>query len=197
MTLDGEPLPDGANIWAEVWDDGLRALCSYPTSPSAAGRFTVSIAGDAEVADCGAAARQLVVVAGNGDGLHFSQPMPWPGPGARELDMTLDSSAADIGMRSTPLFGSATYASGAPLPPGTRIDAYAGTVLCGSTSVPRAVMIFSNPDSYLLMTSSPDAVPGCAEGAPLTLRIDGVAVGTATNTLDYDGQQTDAVLPTD
>jgi hypothetical protein len=66
------------------------------------------------------------------------------------------------------------------LPPGARVEAYAGAVRCGVASVRRT----GNFSGYVLYVVGPDSVIGCDRDATLTFRIDGKpAVQTAINDL--------------
>ncbi|MBI4172889.1 MAG: hypothetical protein HY511_09000, partial [Actinobacteria bacterium] len=67
---------------------------------------------------------------------------------------------------------------GRPLPPGTRLEAYVGNVLCGVASSRRT----GNFSGYSLNVVGPEAVDGCSRGGTLSFRINGRrAAETATN----------------
>jgi len=59
--------------------------------------------------------------------------------------------------------------AGERLPPGTRVEAYAGDVRCGVGSTRRT----GNYSGYILSVVGPDSVAGCDRDGTLTFRIDG------------------------
>jgi len=73
---------------------------------------------------------------------------------------------------------------GEHVPPGTRVEAYAGDTLCGVGSTRRV----GSYSGYILDVVGPDSVAGCERDATLTFRIDGQpAVETAVNELGGGG----------
>jgi hypothetical protein len=198
MTLDGDPLVF-AFVWAEVIDGGIRRLCAFDgPSPSPDGRYERVVVSEREAAGCGAAGRRIRLAAATGDTVYFSdENVAWPEGGRGAVTLDVDFTAADAGRAEdnvTPVFGSVLDASGKRLAPGARIEAYIGDTLCGAGALPPSVLAFQNPDIYDVLVASPEAIPGCARDATITIKVDGVAVEqTATNDLG-EGVLLDLIL---
>jgi pimeloyl-ACP methyl ester carboxylesterase len=197
MTLDGDPLVF-AFVWAEVVDGGLRRLCAFDgPSPSADGRYERVVVSEREAAGCGAAGRSIRLAAATGDKIYFSgEDVAWP-EGGGEVTLDVDFTSADAGRAEdnvTPVFGSVLDSSGKRLAPGARIEAYIGDTLCGIGALPHSVLAFQNPDTFDVLVASPDAIPGCARDATITIKVNGVAVEqAATNDLG-DGVLLDLIV---
>ena len=183
LTLDGEPL-ETEFLGARVIRDGLATACQYAIPPITGGRYAIEIVSDTEVRGCGAPGAEVLLWTFAGDTYYFAtEKAPWPGNDAEAtFDATFSSSAPDgASTPVTEMKGHLFDREARELPGGTVIEAYAGEVLCGVTSLRYgdAVERF-----YTLIVAGPDAVPGCAEGATLTFTIDGApAVETAVNDL--------------
>ena len=60
--------------------------------------------------------------------------------------------------------GSLRDANGDDLGPGTKIEAYIGSTLCGAFSVPPVKMVFDETEgSYQINVASPTVIPACAK----------------------------------
>jgi hypothetical protein len=80
----------------------------------------------------------------------------------------------------TELTGEVYDREGNHLPPGTRVEAYVGDVLCGVLSTRRT----GNYVGYILSVVGPDSIAGCTRDATLTFRVGGRhARETASNHL--------------
>jgi pimeloyl-ACP methyl ester carboxylesterase len=179
VTLNGAP-PGYAYIWAEVLDGGMRRLCAFEgAAPGADGRYERVVAGEREVAGCGAPGRAIRLVAAAGREVYVSrETVAWPAEGG---SVTLDVDFVEADARRpedavTSVYGSVLDAEGRRVAAGARIEAYAGDVLCGVAGLPAAVMAFESPDTYEVLLASPDAVPGCERDATITFRVDGKRV---------------------
>ena len=81
---------------------------------------------------------------------------------------------------------------GAHVPPGARVEAYAGSVRCGVASLRRT----GSYSGYILAVVGPDSVAGCERGATLTFRVDGQpAAQTAVNDPAHGNGPLDLTLP--
>jgi hypothetical protein len=188
-TLSGRLLLDGFPLQADflgvrVIRDGLPAACQNEVPAVVDGDYEITVASDAEVRGCGAAGAEVLLWTFVDDTYYFTnETLPWPGGAApANFDATF-SSATPLGASTpvTELKGHLFDREGNPLPSGTVVEAYAGEVLCGVTSLRYGDDV---ERLYTLVVAGPDAVPGCAEGATLAFRLDGQpAAETAVNDL--------------
>jgi len=196
VTLDGQPF-DGF-IWLVVQHNGLRSICNFSGDPLRAGTFERTIVADDEVRGCGAPGARVRLRGYANKRQYASRELfDWPdAAGNAEFDFTFASSDPPaLDPPTTEFYGSVVDASGEPAAPGSVVEAYAGDTLCGVTSVPHVLMVFTDTTSYLLNTSSAEAVPGCDEGAALTFKVNGEPIDvTATNALDASSHRLDLVL---
>lgn len=194
-TLSGRLLLDGFPLQADflgvrVVRDGLTAACQNTIPEVVDGRYETSVASDAEVRGCGAPGAELFLWTFVDDTYLFSnKTLPWPGSAAPATFDATFSSATPEGA-STPVTefkGNLFDRDANPLPSGTVVEAYAGDVLCGVTSLRYGDDV---ERLYTLIVAGPEAVPGCAKGATLSFRLDGVpAQPTAINDLGAGGNQ--------
>ncbi|HYM14556.1 MAG TPA: hypothetical protein VEZ14_03280 [Dehalococcoidia bacterium] len=194
ITLDGEPLVGGF-FRVEVNRDGLRQVCSITADGINAGQFESVVASERELAGCGGPGSLVALDVYAGGRLFVSPEVPWPVSGH---DITLDASFARTDAapaRVTVLSGGALDASGNPLPPGTRVDAYIGGVLCGVSSLPHGLMQAASPDAYEILIAGPESRAGCAEDGTISFRLNGAPVAvTATNGLHPEQVSLDLTL---
>lgn len=183
LTLDGAPL-DAEFLGVRVVRDGLVAACQNDIPPVVEGSYEIPVASDAEVRGCGAPGAQLLLWTHVNDTFLFSrETVPWPGNGATA---TFDASFSSAGPQGTSrpvteIKGHLFDRGGAALPGGTAVEAYAGDVLCGVTSLRYGG---ANEGFYTLLVAGPESVPGCGAGATLTFRLHGEpAAETAVNDL--------------
>jgi pimeloyl-ACP methyl ester carboxylesterase len=194
VTIDGGLAGPDTFFWMDVSKDGLRQACSFSGDPIVAGHYQLTVAGEGELHGCGAPGTKLRLVVFVGDKQLVSQPLDWPTGRETTLDAALETAAATDATAFTAVYGGVLGADGKRMPPGTRVEAYAGETLCAAASIPPVVMPFSDPDSYLLLVPGPAAITACTTGASLAFRVDGKAVAqTSTNDLDQNGHALDLV----
>jgi hypothetical protein len=183
LTLDGAPL-DADFLGARVIRDGLPAACQAEIPPVVLGSYEIPVLADAEARGCGAPGAQIALWAYVADVYYFTtETLPWPGDGASATFDAAFSSAAPLGATTavTEFKGVLRDAKGDLLPPGTVVEAFAGGTRCGVTSLRKGD---ATENLYVLVVAGPDAVPGCALGATLELRLDGQpALPAAVNDL--------------
>ncbi len=189
-TLDGNPMQSGF-VWVEVRKDGLRYFCSYQQLGVSGGRYRLAVAADGELRGCGVPGAQVYLATFAKNRLLYSQEVDWPSASEAQLDAAFSTSAPNPpDMAYTFFYGTVLGPDGRALPPGTRIEAYAGDTLCGATALPAMVMRFSDPDNYAMAVAGPDAIAGCAKDATLTLRVNGKPVSAdARNAVDDDSHE--------
>ena len=196
VTIDGSLAGPDTFFWMDVSKDGLRQACSFSGDPIVAGHYQLTVAGEGELHGCGAPDKKLRLVVFVKDKQLVSLPLDWPTGRETTLDAALETAAATDATAFTPVFGGVISADGKHMPPGTRVEAYAGESLCAAASVPPVVMPFSDPDSYLLLIPGPAAITACTKDASLTFRVDGKAVpATSTNDFDQNGHSLDLGIP--
>jgi hypothetical protein len=184
LTLDGAPL-EADFLGVRIIRDGLATACQNTIPAVTQGRYEISIAADAEVRGCGASGAEVVLWAFVNDRYFFSiEAAPWPDNATAIFDASFSSDAPDGATTPVTDFKGHLYdANGGELPGGTVLEAFAGDIRCAVTSLRYG----RNDDEgrfYTLIVAGPEAIPGCAEGATLTFRLDGEpAVETAINDL--------------
>jgi hypothetical protein len=188
LTLDGASL-NAQFLGVRVIRDGLVAACQNNIPAVIQGYYEVRVAADAEVSGCGAPGAELLLWAFTNDQYFFSeQTVPWPGGGGMvTFDASFSSSAPEgAGKPVTEFKGHLFARDGSMLPGGTVIEAFAGDVRCGVTSLRYGDV---TEGYYTLIVAGPESVAGCAQDATLTFRLDGVpAVQTAVNDLARDSE---------
>jgi hypothetical protein len=182
-TVDGSPL-EAQYFGAEVVRSGRTTHCQLELASVAGGAFEVTVLGDAEATGCGTPGSAIVLwtYVGTTDPvqLHASTEVPWPGEGTTATVDVAFSTAAPQGVAApvATFGGEALDADGHYVAPGTRIEAFVGTVRCALTSTRRT----GSFSGYSIAVAGPDAVPGCDAGAEVSFRVDGRrAAQTATN----------------
>jgi len=185
--LDGAPF-DARFLGARVLRDGLATPCQAGLPPVVDGRYEIGVLAEAQSAGCGAPGAEISLwTFVNGEFLYTMDSIPWPAAGvAARFDIEFSTSSPQGSAPSTVDFSGEVYTTGGDrLPPGTRVEAYVGDVLCGVASTSRT----GNFSGYILSVVGPDSVPGCEAGAALTFRLDGEpALETATNDPDASGR---------
>lgn len=183
LMLDGAPL-NARFLGARVQRDGLVTACQQTIRAVVDGRFEIGVLADSAVRGCGAPGAQIVLWTYVDDAYFFSrETLPWPGDGASAAFDADFASDAPAGATSpvTEFKGGLRDRSGAKLPPGTVVEAYAGDVLCGVTSLRNGV---ATEMLYTLIVAGPESIPECAVDATLTFRLDGApTIETAVNDL--------------
>jgi pimeloyl-ACP methyl ester carboxylesterase len=196
VTIDGGLAGPDTFFWMDVSKDGLRQACSFSGDPFVAGRYQLTVAGEGELHGCGAPGTKLRLVVFVRDKQLVSQPLDWPTGRETTLDAAFETAAATDAIVFTPVFGGVIGSDGKHMPPGTRVEAYAGETLCAAGSVSPVVMPFNDPDSYSLLVPGPAAIAACTKDASLTFRVDGKSVPeTSTNDFDQNGHALDLVVP--
>jgi hypothetical protein len=194
VTLDGTPAEAqflGARV---VRADGLAAACQQTIPSVSAGRYQVGVLPDADVGGCGlAGARVVLWIFAHGRFFYSGETLPWPDePGATAFDASFSTAdPAGATAPATEFKGHLFAHNGAPLPGGTVVEAYAGDLRCGLTSLRAGDEV---ERFYTLIVAGPAAVPGCTEGARLSFRLNGepaaesavsdLAAGSAGHELD-------------
>jgi pimeloyl-ACP methyl ester carboxylesterase len=177
LTLDGAPF-DARFLGAIVRRGGLVTPCQYTLTSVDSGRYEIKVLADAEASGCGAPAAEILLwTFARSQRLFSRESLPWPGDGATAtFDASFSVSAPDGGAPPTTDFiGEVFRRDGERLPPGTRIEAYAGDVRCGVASTRRT----GNYSGYILSVVGSESVAGCDREGKLTFRIDGQrATGT-------------------
>lgn len=183
LTLDGAPL-EAQFLGVRVIRSGLAAACQSTIPAVIQGRYEIKVVADAEVRGCGAPGAELLLwVYAKGAFIFSHQTTPWPGSGATAtFDASFSSDAREGASKPVTEFkGHLFDRDGTNLPGGTTIEASVGDVRCGVTSL-RYGDDFEG--YYTLVVAGPESIPGCAEGARLTFRINGKpAAETALNDL--------------
>ena len=91
-TLDGAAF-DARWLGADVRKNGLVTACGLTLSPVDAGRYTITVVGDAEAKGCGRSGAEIVLWTFVGEKRLFStHSLPWPARGAA----TFDASVLDL-----------------------------------------------------------------------------------------------------
>ena len=171
LTLDGAPF-DARFLGAIVRRDGLVTPCQYTLASVDDGRYEITVLADAEASGCGAPGAEILLWAfARNQRLFSRESLAWPGNGGTAtFDASFSVSAPDGGAPPTSDFiGEVFRRDGDRLPPGTRVEAYAGDVRCGVGSTRRT----GNYSGYILSVVGPDSVAGCDRDGTLTFRIDG------------------------
>ena len=193
-TLDGKPF-DARWVGAAVLRGGLVTPCQRALLPVSNGRFTVAVFADSESSGCGAPGARIVLwTYARGKILHSTNVVAWP---ANEMTVSFGarySSATPAGAApvTAQFNGRLLTAGGAPLPDGTRVEAYVGDTRCGLASQ-RSDADFAG---YILAVVGPESIAACARGAHLTFRINGrpAAETAAVNTPPGNQRQLDLLL---
>jgi hypothetical protein len=188
LTLDGAPL-EADFLGVRAVRDGLIAACQVEIPEVRQGRYEIAVAANAEVRGCGAPGAELLLWTFAGDTYFFAtQTTPWPGSGeTATFDASFSTDSPEGASQPvTELKGHLFDRDGSSLPGGTVVEAYAGDVLCGITSLRHGDV---TEGYYTLIVAGPQSHTGCGEGATLTFRLDGQAAAqTATNDLGRGGQ---------
>jgi pimeloyl-ACP methyl ester carboxylesterase len=196
LTLDGAPF-DSRFLGAVVRKGGLITPCQYTLPSVSHGRYEITVLADAEASGCGAPGAEVFLwTFAQNQILYSRESVPWPVNGSTtNFDAGFSASAPDGGAPPrAEFFGEVFNRDGERLPPGTRVEAYVGDVLCGVASTRRT----GSYSGYILAVVGPDSVAGCDRGAALTFRIDGQpAAETAVNDLHRKNAQQpfDLTLP--
>lgn len=181
LTLDGAPF-NAKYLGAVVRRAGLITPCQYALSSVAAGHYAITVTADTESSGCGAPGAQILLWAFvRNTTLYSLEALPWPGSKTSTFDAGFSTAAPSGSAPPISEFeGEVFHRNGRQLPPGTRIEAYVGSTLCGVASVRRT----GNFSGYILDVVGPDSVAGCHRGATLTFRVDGrPAAETSINDL--------------
>jgi len=192
LTLDGAPF-DSNFLGAVVRRDGLVTPCQFTLPPVDNGGYEITVLADAEASGCGAPGAEVLLWTFAQDQILFSlEPVAWPGDGGPATFNATFSALTPDGARLpvAEFFGDVSNRDGERLPPGTRVEAYVGDVLCGVAST-RYTGSFSG---YILDVVGPDSVAGCDRGATVTFRINGQP---AAETVVNDTEREDRRQPFD
>ncbi len=142
---------------------------------------------DAEASGCGVQGGEVLLWTFAQNKILYSRDwLAWPGNGATtNFDTSFSLSAAQGGApRFSEFVGEVYDRGGDRLPPGTRVQAFVGEVLCGVASVRRT----GNFSGYILDVVGPDSMAGCDDSATLTFSIDGQpAIETGVNNPGHSG----------
>jgi len=195
VTLDGAPF-DAEFLGVRVVNDGLPAICQLGIVPVEAGRYQAVVLAEEEVRGCGADGAELLVWTYVDETFVYSaEKLKWPGDGKSvTFDATFSTGSPEgATFPTTEVHGQLTK-NGAPLPGGTVIEAYAGDVRCGISSLRYS----GDFEGYAVVVAGPASLPDCREGSVLSFRVDGEPVeGTVTHNLarGQDGHELDLVVP--
>jgi hypothetical protein len=184
-TLDGAAF-DARWLGADVRRNGLVTACGLTLSPVDAGRYTITVVGDAEASGCGRSGAEIVLWTFVGEKRLFStHSLPWPARRAATFDATFSVSTPQGAEPPSTAFSGEVYRrDGRRLPAGTRVEAFVGRTRCGVASVKRT----GNFSGYILDVVGPSSVAGCRSDARVTIRINGHrAIETAVNAPDRGG----------
>ena len=196
LTVDGAPF-DATFLGAVVRKDGLITPCQYTLPTVEDGRYEIAIRAEAEKAGCGGEGAEIFLWTFAQDlKLYNLEPIPWPGDGAQApFDATFSATRPDgILPPVTEFFGDAFDVEGERFPPGTRIEAFVGDVVCGVSSL----QYTGSFTGYVLAVVGPESVADCGRGATITFKVDGrTATQTAINDLGRGGREgpLDLTLP--
>lgn len=182
-TLDGVPF-DAPILGAVVRADGLFAPCQYTLDRVSAGRYRITILADAENAGCGKPGAEVYLwTYVSGAKLFSTAARAWPTDATTTFDIAFRRDEPSGGLPAlVEMAGEAYLSDGTHAPPGTRIEAYVGSTLCGVTATRRS----GSFGGYILHTLATKE-SGCAPGASLTFRIGGApAIETVPNATRHD-----------
>jgi hypothetical protein len=193
-TLDGKPF-DARWVGAVVLRGGLVTPCQRALLPVVNGRYTVAVFADSASSGCGAPGARIVLwTFARGKILYSTNVVPWPASEKSVVFAARYSTSTPAGAAPTTaeFNGRLLTAGGAPLPDGTRVEAFVGNTRCGLASQ-RSDADFAG---YILAVVGPESIPACARGAHLTFRINGrpAAETAAVNTPPGKQRQLDLLL---
>jgi hypothetical protein len=186
LTLDGAPF-DAVFLGAVVRRDSLITACQYDLPPVAAGHYEVTVLAEAAGAGCGAPGAEVLFWTFVDDQFLYAQSWtPWPAGTEAGMDASFSKAMPDGAHPPVTEFSGEIYTPrGDHVPPGARVEAYIGDVLCGVASTRG----FGSFNGYIMEVVGPDSRAGCDRDARITLRVNGTpAAETATNTLQPLGQ---------
>ena len=180
LTLDGAVF-DAQTLGAVVRrPDGLITPCQLTLSSVRGGSYEITVMADAEASGCGGRGAKIALWTLARNRIIYSRYVSrWPQTSRSRVNASFSSAMPDGDVPTRTQFAGEAYRpDGHELPGGTRIDAYVGRTRCGVTSVRRT----GSYSGFSLDVVGPDAIPGCARGATITLRVDGrPALDTAVN----------------
>jgi hypothetical protein len=186
LSLDGAPF-DARFLGAVVRKDGRISPCQYTLTSVDDGGYEIVVSGDAEVSGCGTAGAEILLwTFAQDQKLYSFESVAWPGNGgSATLDARFSTAAPRGSVPPVTEFAGEVYdEEGSHLPPGTRVEAYVGDVLCGVASTRRG----GNFVGYILSVVGPEAIRGCERDATIAFLVDGrPALETAVNHLGSGG----------
>jgi hypothetical protein len=182
-TLDGAPL-DAEFLGAVVRRDGLITPCQAGIPAVTGGRYEIKVLAGSAGSGCGRRGAEVSLWTYVGEAKVYStSAVTWPTRGnAASFDAQFETAVPHGGVPPvTEHSGEVFSRNGLRMPPGTRVEAFIGPTRCGVASVRRVGEDFTG---YILSVVGPDSISGCAQGAPITFRINGrPATETTLNTL--------------
>ncbi len=179
-TLDGVPF-DATYLGAVVERHGLVTPCQHTLPEVRTGRYEITVFAQTEARGCGAPGAEIFLWTFVHDQIVFSsESVRWPGNGATaRFHPTFSIAAPNGGVGPIVGFAGEVFDQrGRRQPPGTRVEAYIGTIRCAVASIRRT----GNFTGFSIDVVGPDSVRGCTLGATITFRVNGRrAVETAVN----------------
>lgn len=174
-TLDGRPF-EARWVGAVVRDDGLITPCQLGLAPIRQGRFELAVRAAPGAVGCGRRGAEVLFWTHVDRKLFATKPIPWPA--TTTTDATVEFSTANplgAAPRTSDYAGQAYRRNGSRLGPGTLVEAYVGSTLCGRATV-------DETGYFILSVVGPDQKPGCTRDAMIRFRIEGArARETAKN----------------
>jgi hypothetical protein len=169
-TLDGAPF-DSRFLGAVVGRHGLITPCQYTLTRVDNGRFEIPVLGEREASGCGAPDAEALLWTFADNRILFSrEAAPWPRTRSATFDATFSSAAPSGALPPRVEFAGEVFRrDGRNLPPGTRVEAYVGSTLCGLASVRRT----GSFSGFILSVVGPESIPGCTRGGTIRFRVDG------------------------
>lgn len=190
ITLSGSVSVDGApsnssSLWVHVLSGGLWRSCTFAGVRPAGGRFERVAAASSELDGCGGPGTTYSFVTVREGKVYATAPQPWPAGDVAGLQVDLGAAAMGSALADfTRVSGAVLDRNGTRLPPGTIVDAYVGSTLCGSAAIPILKMDYGAPDEVSILVGGPALDEGCEAGGTITFRAGGRALdGSAANVL--------------
>ena len=171
-TLDGAAF-DAEFLGSVVLRDGLVTPCQAQIPRVTRGHYAIDVLAQSAGDGCGRRGAHILLwtYVGNTK-LYSTSAVSWPPRGnVANFNAHFVTAIPDGGAPAvTELSGEVFDRDGRRMRPGTRVEAYVGTICCGLASVRRAG---DNFIGYILSVVGPDSINGCTQNAQITFLVNG------------------------